>query len=441
MNDTRAPQTGQTRAQAARVLQRVLDRGEALDRALLDADKTLRDPRDRALLRAIVLATVRGVYHLQTRLASLLEKPLSPRDRVIHALLLAALAQLEGEITPAYAVIDGSVEAARQLERPRLAGLVNAILRRAQREPARADDPSLGDEQRHDHPAWLIERLRADWPREWQQILAANNHRAPLTLRVHRGRTDVARYSERLSAAGIAHRRLEGLADAIALDDGIEVTTLPGFAEGEVSVQDGAAQLAADVLDARDGLRVLDACAAPGGKTAHVLEHAPQVDLLALDIHRDRCALIETTLRRLQLRATVRAADATKPKTWWDGRPFDRILIDAPCTGTGVIRRHPDIRLLRRAEDVRALMARQDALLDALWPLLAPGGRLVYSTCSVLADENERRVAAFLERTPAARALDAVPAWFGRGTGAGRQNLPGGHDLDGFYYAVLAPRA
>jgi 16S rRNA (cytosine967-C5)-methyltransferase len=241
-----------------------------------------------------------------------------------------------------------------------------------------------------------------------------------------------------LAAAGIGAQAHAQLPDAIVLDSACDVHSLPGFDAGLVSVQDGAAQLAAELLDLQPGLRVLDACAAPGGKSAHLLEREPGLKLLALDESPTRAARIDETLARLGLRARVRAADATHPSTWWDGTPFDRILIDAPCSGTGVIRRHPDIRLLRRDSDLAGMTALQDRLLAALWPLLAPGGRLVYATCSVLADENARRIADFLARTPDARALDVVPAWFGAASGAGRQHLPGDEGLDGFFYAVLA---
>jgi 16S rRNA (cytosine967-C5)-methyltransferase len=292
--------------------------------------------------------------------------------------------------------------------------------------------------QRHQHSRWLVDALARDWPADVARILAANNAPAPMLLRASRRRGGRDAALAALAAAGLAATAHPHLPDAIVLAEPVDVHALPGFDAGALSVQDGAAQLAADLMDLRPGLRVLDACAAPGGKAAHLLEREPAIDLLALDESAPRAARIEAGFARLGLAGVVRVADATAPAGWWDGRPFDRILVDAPCSGSGVIRRHPDIRRLRRAGDVAALCATQDRLLNALWPLLAPGGRLVYATCSVLADENARRIAAFLARTPDARPRDAVPAWFGVASGAGRQHFPGDDGLDGFYYAVLA---
>jgi 16S rRNA (cytosine967-C5)-methyltransferase len=426
------------RAQAAQALARVLA-GHALDAALPAVDAALADPRDRALARAILFATLRAIYRYEALLDRLLDRGAGKLDRLVRAALLAGLAQLDAAIGPPYAAISGSVEAVRQLGRPRLAALANAVLRRYQRE-AGALAATLPDDdvQRWQHPAWLVERLRADWPERWTDLLAADNAPAPMILRANRRRTTREAALAALAAAGISAQAHPQLPDAIALDAPHEVHGLPGFDAGLLSVQDGAAQLAPALLDLRPGLRVLDACAAPGGKSAHLLETEPGIELLALDIDPARTQRIGDTLARCGLAAEVRAGDATAPATWWDGRPFDRILIDAPCSGTGVIRRHPDIRLLRRAADLAPLTALQDRLLDALWPLLAPGGRLVYATCSVLADENARRIAGFLARTPGAHALDAVPAWFGAHDGAGRAHASGDDGLDGFYYAVLA---
>jgi 16S rRNA (cytosine967-C5)-methyltransferase len=262
-----------------------------------------------------------------------------------------------------------------------------------------------------------------------------------LWLRVNRRRASLDEYAATLAASGLEPTHHSLLPDALCLAPAPDLATLPGLAEGLISVQDGAAQLAVELLALQPGLRVLDACAAPGGKSAHALEREPALaTLLALDDKPARTTRLRETLARLGLVADLREGDATAPAGWWDGKPFDRILIDAPCSGTGVIRRHPDIRLLRRASDLTGLVALQDRLLDALWPLLAPGGRLVYATCSILPAENDERIAAFVARTPAAVALDAVPAGFGRACAHGRQNLPGVDGMDGFYYAVLAHR-
>lgn len=431
-------QGADARAQAARALDHVW-RGHALDAALPAVDAALADPRDRGLLRAICFTVLRAPWRYEALLGVLLDHGAAKIDRLLRAALLAGLAQLDAGIGPPYAAVSGTVAAVRALGRPRLAGLANAVLRRFLREreallAALSDD----DVQRHQHPQWLIDALRRDWPQDTDRILDANNAPAPLWLRTNRRRTTREDALASLRQAGIAAAPHPRLTDALVLDEPSDVHALPGFDAGRLSVQDGAAQLAADLLDLAPRLRVLDACAAPGGKAAHLLEREPAVDLLALDESAPRAARIGAGLVRLGLSAPVRCADAARPTDWWDGRPFDRILLDAPCSGTGVIRRHPDIRRLRRAADLPALCAQQDRLLDGLWPLLAPGGRLVYATCSVLADENARRIAGFLARTPDARALDVVPAWFGVASGAGRQHFPGDDGLDGFFYAVLA---
>jgi 16S rRNA (cytosine967-C5)-methyltransferase len=428
------------RAQAARVLEQVFA-GRALDALLPPADAALADPRDRGLLRAICFATLRAPWRYEALLDALLARGGGKLDRLVRAALLAGLAQLEAGIAPPYAVVSGTVAAVRVLGRPRLAALANAVLRRYQREAAALLAVLPHDAvQRFQHPQWLIDALARDWPDDWQQILVANNAPAPMMLRVHRARTSRDDVLAECAAAGLGAEAHPRLPDAIMLAEPTDVHALPGFDQGRVSVQDGSAQLAADLMALAPGLRVLDACAAPGGKTAHLLEREPTLSLLALDEAPARAARVGETLARLGLAAEVRVADATCPQDWWDRRLFDRILIDAPCSGTGVIRRHPDIRRLRRKSDLPALTALQDRLLDALWPLLAPGGRLVYATCSVLADENARRIADFLARTPGAQALDVVPGWFGARSGAGRAHRTGDEGLDGFFYAVLAHR-
>jgi 16S rRNA (cytosine967-C5)-methyltransferase len=285
----------------------------------------------------------------------------------------------------------------------------------------------------YSHPDWLLDRLRTDWPDVWQEIAAANQRHPPFWLRVNRNRASSSDYAARLGAEfGLTTSTLPGFPDALKLDVAVPVQQLPGFAEGQVSVQDAASQLAAHLLAPEQGMRVLDACAAPGGKTAHLLECASgQLDLTALDVSAERLKQLESNLRRLGLRAKVLVGDATEPATWWDGRPFDRILVDAPCTATGVIRRHPDIKLLRRAADIPQLVSRQRLLLERLWPLLKPDGKLLYSTCSLLQAENQALVADFLV---------AGMAQLDPGTPApGLQLLPGARDTDGFYYALMTP--
>ena len=346
--------------------------------------------------------------------AQVIRRRLAPKapPRPVEALLLGALALLWPAGGPPYSdhtLVDQAV-AATHRRAPRSAAFVNAVLRRFVRErdalvAAVAGDPLA----RFNHPAWWLERLRADWPDRWQAIADADNLHPPLTLRVNARRSSVAACLARLAEAGIGARAIG--AQAVRLERPLPVAAIPGFAAGDVSVQDGAAQLAAPLLVAglAPGARVLDACAAPGGKTAHLLELA-DLDVLALDRDPARLCRVDESLARLGLRAQTRAADAGAPQAWWDGRPFDAILLDAPCSASGIVRRHPDIRWLRRAGDVAALAGAQARLLDALWPLLAPGGRLLYVTCSVFRAEGEQQIDAFLQRRADAAVAASPPS-------------------------------
>lgn len=427
------------RAIAARALARVLAGQGSLQDVLPAADQALTDRRDRAQLRVILYASLRSIYRRQAALALLMEKPLQARAAPVEALLLIGLTELEEGIDAAYAVVDASVDAARALGWGALSGLVNAVLRNALRQGAALyqrlpDSESL----RCNHPDWLIERLHTDWPSEAAAILLANNCAAPLWLRVNRRRCGRDQLRARLSAAGIEATAHPQLANAVQVPVAGAVTDLPGWNEGWISVQDASAQLAVELLELQPGLRVLDACAAPGGKLAHIAEREPELArLLGVDFDGKRLERTRQGMRRLGLQPTLKQGDATQPETWCQGERFDRILIDAPCSGTGVIRRHPDIRLLRRASDIATLCQQQARLLDHLWPLLAAGARLVYATCSVLKDENENQIAAFVARTADARVAAVLPSWFGSDRRWGRQNFPGQGDADGFFYAVL----
>jgi 16S rRNA (cytosine967-C5)-methyltransferase len=428
------------RATAARAQARIAFDGVSLRSALAEAHAQIADARDRALLAASLFAASRWWLRLNAALDQLTDKPLPPKAREVRALLVVALAQLGVLGLADYAVVGSSVEAARRLGQANYAGLVNAVLRRFLRERAALDARLDADPvTRHAHPRWLVEAIARDWPDQAEAILAANNREAPLTLRANRRRGTRDALLEALHAAGVAAAAHAELPDAVVLGASLDVTRLPGYAEGAFSVQDGAAQRVADLLDLRDGLRVLDACAAPGGKAAHALERA-DVDLLALDSDAARLARVRENLDRLGLAARVVAGDAAAPAAWWDGGSFERILLDAPCSATGVVRRQPDIKLHRRGADVAPLAAQQQRLLQALWPLLAPGGRLVYATCSLLREENEAVLAGFLSACDDARALP-LPERFGHAAGAGRQTLPGEGGMDGFYYAVVEKRA
>jgi 16S rRNA (cytosine967-C5)-methyltransferase len=428
------------RAEAARALARVVFDGVSLRRVLVDANPRIADPRDRSLLAASLFEASRWWLRHDAALSSLMEKPLPPKAREARALLVLAAVQIDVLGLADYAVVAPSVEAMRVLGLAQYAGLANAVLRRYARERsaigARLDQDAV---TRSAHPRWLIDAFERDWPQRAQAILEANNSEAALTLRVNRRRGTRDELLARLHANGVAAVAHAELADAIVLAESGDVTRLPGYAEGAFSVQDGAAQRVADLLDAGDGQRVLDACAAPGGKSAHLLERA-DVDLVALDSDPARLPRVRENLARLGLDATIVAGDALAPAAWWDGRPFQRILIDAPCSASGIVRRQPDIKLHRRASDVAPLARTQQAIVAALWPLLAPGGRLLYATCSVLRAENEIVLAGFLADHDDARALP-LPGHCGHAAGVGRQNLPGEGGMDGFYYALLEKNA
>lgn len=426
-----APVAGaQVRATAARVLDAVM-RGRSLRTELATALPALRDPRDRALLEAICFAALRQRTRADAALAAWTPRPLGARDSLLRALLHAGFAQLDPLGLPPHAAVAATVEAARTLGRSHQSGMVNALLRRAIRDGLPAGDPADA------WPAWLRERIHADWPDEATRIFAASATAAPAWLRVNARHGDREAYRVRLVAQVVEAELPAWPADALLLRTPVPVAQLPGFDDGDVSIQDLSAQLVADALAAPAGARVLDACAAPGGKAAHLLERDPALRLTALDVDPQRLQRVADTLARLRLpAASLHAADARMPDGWWDGTPFDAVLLDAPCSATGVVRRQPDILLHRRPQDLDALLALQATLLDACWRLLAPGGVLLYATCSILAAENAQQVDAFLARTPDARA-EPLDERFGRAAGAGRQRLQGDADGDGFFYARL----
>lgn len=413
---------------AARAVGEVLE-GRNLDRALeaIRAGQPDADPRQRAAVQDLAYGTLRFLGEVDGLLAALSHKPVP--DPHLRCLLRVALYQLAHSRTPAHAVVDQAVRAAAGVGQPAARGLVNALLRRFLRErDACLEAAHRTDVGRWSHPLWWIDRVRTEYPDHWQGILEAGNRRPPMTLRVNRRRIDAAGWLALALAGGIEAQSTGG--EAVALGRPLPVAELPGFAEGLVSVQDQGAQWAARLLDLADGQRVLDACAAPGGKTAHILETAA-VDLVALDADEARLGRVRDNLRRLGLAARVVAGDAGAPADWWDGQPFDRILADLPCSASGVARRHPDAKWLRRESDIAGFAERQRSLLEALWHLLAPGGKLLYATCSVFAGENGRVVDDFISRHPEARRLElpGFPAPDG-------QLLPDAHH-DGFFYALL----
>lgn len=430
-----------SRERAARALAAV-SQGASLSSVLPAALEGLA-ARDRGFTHELIYGGLRQYQRLEALLAELLRQPLKPRDRDIHCLLLLGLYQLSALEVKPYAAVHATVEAARALGKGWAAKLINGVLRSYQRRAAELEAQLEGcPAARYSHPAWLLERLQQDWPDDWEAIAAGNNRQPPLSLRVNARHGDRAAYLKRLAAAGIQAAPLAHTSHGIRLEQNAAIEALPGYAEGDFSVQDGAAQLAAPLLELAPGQRVLDACAAPGGKTAHILETEPGLqEVLAVELEAGRLQRVRDNLARLRLQARLVQGDVGRPADWWDDEPFDRILLDAPCSATGVIRRHPDIKLHRRPGDIDRLTRLQARLLDGVWPLLRPGGRLLYVTCSVLRAENARQVGAFLERCPTARAAPIAADW-GRPDGDGRQLLPTMNradeaPMDGFYYACL----
>jgi len=429
------------RAAAARALAAVAGDGRSLDDALAAETAACRQA-DRALAAEMAYGSVRWHYTLRALTGRLVERPLPKKERLVAALIEVGLYQLWRMRVPDHAAVGETVQACGELGRPRMRGLVNAVLRRFQRERDSLLEAVMAEpEAAWSHPRWLLDALAADWPADWESIAAANNERAPMWVRVNADRTDPGRWRARLPE-GVEAVPLPGVPCALRLSQPLPVEELPGFAAGEVSVQDGAAQLAAPLLDARPGMRILDACAAPGGKTAHILETVGgDASLTAVDADAERLERVRGTLERGGYAAELRCGDAADPGAWWDGRHYERILVDAPCSASGVIRRHPDIKLLRRPGDIGRLASRQSAMLTALWPLLAPGGRLVYATCSVLRAENAGVIDAFAASEPAAVVGKPLPddniRDLMQAEGAGFQLFPGRNGLDGFFYCCI----
>lgn len=424
------------RATAVQLLLQVLSQGKSLS-SLLPHGLTPLPPERRALAQELCYGVLRWQPRLQFILGQLLDKPLKAKDADVEILALLGLYQLAFMQIPPHAAVSETVAVTALLNKPWARGLINALLRRYQREQATLDARAEGDPSAHNaHPPWLLQRLQQAWPQDWQALVEANNQRPPMTLRNNRLRQSREAYQQELQAAGLAATPSPYAEDALVLGQAVAVEQLPGFTEGRVSVQDAAAQLAAQLLAPQSGMRILDACAAPGGKTCHLLERATDIDLIALDVDQVRLSRVRQNLERLALHAELIAADALDTAQWWDGKPFDRILLDAPCSASGVIRRHPDIKLLRRDEDIARLVELQAGILDALWSLLKPGGMLIYATCSVLPEENQQQVAHFLARHADAKEA-VIEATWGCAVNPGRQILPYQDGMDGFYYARI----
>ncbi|HNE26260.1 MAG TPA: 16S rRNA (cytosine(967)-C(5))-methyltransferase RsmB, partial [Pseudomonadales bacterium] len=421
------------RVAAAQVVVDVTKHGRSLAEVLPAAQKNIAE-QDAALLAELCYGTLRCYFELEALAAQLLQKPPRDKDADIHALLLLSFYQLRYMRVAEHAAVNLAVDACRALKKEWAGKLLNGVLRSYLRQREKLDAAIA---QHHNHPDWLVRNIEQVWPAQALEIFAANNARGGMTLRVNRQRKNIDNYCAVLNEAGIVGVRSAMAPDAVLLEQAVNVNALPGFFDGDCSVQDVAAQLCAPLLRLQAGQRVLDACCAPGGKTSHILETEPQLaELVAIDNDEKRLQRVRDNLERLQFSATVLCADAAQ---WHSEKLFDRILLDAPCSGTGVIRRHPDIKHLRRESDIAALAVRQRELLEAMWRLLKAGGVLLYTTCSILPQENEQVIDDFLAQHTDAE-IDAIDVNWGLATQSGRQLLPAA-DHDGFFFARLKKRA
>lgn len=425
---------------AARVIDAVTD-GNSLADCLDPALSSIKDKRDRAFVQALCYGVCRFYTRLDVILSQLLQKPMKAKDSDVHALLLVGLYQLTAMRIPEYAAVTETVNATEHLNKPWARGFANAVLREYLRNKEQIEAKIKDDaEATYAHPSWWITALKKAWPNEWQEILAANNTHPPFALRVNQQHMMREQYLEKLRAENISAQIIPETQNGIILDEPISIENLPGFLAGDVSVQDGAAQLAAELLDLAPNLTILDACAAPGGKLTHILEIQPDSTVTAVEYDADRMLAIKENLTRLKLTETKLVChDAGDVQAWWDGHAFDRILLDAPCSASGVIRRHPDIKLLRLPTDIKVLAKQQLHLLTALWPLLKPHGLFVYATCSMFPEENTQVLQAFLAAHPDAKE-EKIDADWGIACEVGRQILPGMHNMDGFYYAIVVKK-
>ena len=420
---------------AVQAILQVLDQGRSLDEVFnSDWYQSLAlEKRDLALSRELVSGFCRWYFALSTLLASRLQKPLRARDRDIEVILILGLYQLLVMSTEPHAAVNETVKLALAQKKSWARGLVNALLRGVVRDKIVLDSSSPAQA----YPDWIMSRIRRDWGEQAERVLIQGNNRPPMTLRVDTRQTSIDNVITTLRSAGKEAGRHGVVTTAIELSSPCEVSQLPGFEQGILSVQDAAAQIAASVLACQSGARVLDACAAPGGKTAHLLQQYENIKLDALDSSEVRLERLRQNLQRIDKSARILIGDAASPEAWFDGDNYDCILADVPCSASGVMRRHPDIKLLRRESDIMPLLAQQRKILDALWRLLKPGGKMLYSTCSVFKDENEVQIAKFLERHPDCAEVTINNAEWGELRPHGRQILTGSDNMDGFYYGLL----
>lgn len=419
------------RSIAATAINQVLDNGQSLSTVLPDLQRNIND-KDKALLQEICFGVLRYLPKLEWFISQLMEKPLTGKQRTLHYLIMVGIYQLLYTRIPPHAALAETVNGAVALKKPQLKGLINGVLRSFQRQQVQLEERITNNTSQYLHPSWLLKRLQTAYPDDWQSIIEANNQRPPMWLRVNSQHHTATQYLNLLEQSEITAHLHSSHPNAIRLDEPTAVSRLPGFEDGWSTVQDVSAQGCAELLEPQNGENILDLCAAPGGKTTHILELAPKGNVIAVDIDESRLKRVKENLIRLKQHAVVIQGDGTQPETWAQGQQFDRILLDAPCSATGVIRRHPDIKWLRRDSDINELAQLQSQILEAIWPYLKPGGTLVYATCSIMPEENGKQIHNFLSKHNDACLND--------GTDAGLQILPSTNGGDGFFYARLVKK-
>ena len=419
------------RSMAASAIEKVVEQGQSLSNILPPLQQKVSD-KDKALLQELCFGVLRTLPQQEWLISKLMSRPMTGKQRTIHYLIMVGFYQLLHTRIPPHAALAETVEGAVVIKRPQLKGLINGVLRQFQRQQEELLAEFADSDQRFLHPEWLLKRLQKAYPSQWQAIVEANNQRPPMWLRVNRNHHTRDEWLALLETAEMNGFTHDAYPDAIRLASPAPVQSLPGFEQGWVTVQDASAQGCMTYLEPQNGDRILDLCAAPGGKTTHILEVAPKASVMAVDVDEQRLSRVYDNLKRLGMKAEVKQGDGRTPAQWCGDEQFDRILVDAPCSATGVIRRHPDIKWLRRDRDINELAQLQSEILDAVWPHLKPGGTLVYATCSVLPEENSQQIAAFLKRTS-----NATLRTTGTPDKPGIQNLPGAEDGDGFFYAKL----
>lgn len=419
------------RSIAATAIFQVLDNGQSLSTVLPDLQRNIND-KDKALLQEICFGVLRYLPKLEWFISQLMEKPLTGKQRTLHYLIMVGIYQLLYTRIPPHAALAETVDGAVALKKPQLKGLINGVLRSFQRQQVQLEERIANNTSQYLHPSWLLKRLQTAYPEDWQSIIEANNQRPPMWLRVNSQHHTAAQYLNLLEQSEITAHLHPSHPNAIRLDEPTAVSRLPGFEDGWSTVQDVSAQGCAELLKPQNGESILDLCAAPGGKTTHILELAPRANVIAVDIDEYRLKRVKENLIRLKQHAVVIQGDGTQPEKWAKDQQFDRILLDAPCSATGVIRRHPDIKWLRRDSDINELAQLQAQILEAIWPYLKPGGTLLYATCSIMPEENGKQIQNFLSKHNDASLND--------GTDAGLQVLPSTNGGDGFFYARLVKK-